>query len=97
MAEILKETIAGVMQRLEKKQGRGQEENPQQFLGKIFTKRELGHVALNYFHKGILAVRVDSSAWLYALSLKKEEKMRKLRAKTKVVIKDMRFSLGESK
>jgi hypothetical protein len=95
MVETLKETIEDLMRKWEKPKNPGSPEDLRGVLKIIFTKKELGHVALCYFNKGILAVSVDSSSRLYALSLQKEEMLRKLRAKTKVVVQDIRFTLGE--
>jgi len=95
MAETLKQTIEGLMQKWEKQKGQLRPQDHRRLFKKIFTKKELEHIALHYFNKGILAVSVDSSSWLYALSLKKEETLRKLRSLTKAVIKDIRFTLGE--
>jgi hypothetical protein len=95
MVETLKQTIEDLMRKWETPKGPNSPEDPGRFLKTIFTKKELEHVALCYFNKGILAVSVDSSSRLYSLSLQKEEMLRKLRAKTKVVIKDIRFTLGE--
>ncbi|MEI6631775.1 MAG: DciA family protein [bacterium] len=95
MAQILKETISGLMHKLEGQQRNKHQGEPRDMLKKAFTKKELEHVQLHYFNKGILALRVDSSSWLYTLSLKKEELLHKLRNKAKVVVQDIRFSLGE--
>ena len=46
------------------------------------------------FKNGILNVSVDSSTWLYYLSLQKKELLKKMRGLTDKV-KDIRFSLGE--
>ena len=95
MAQRLKEAIAGFMQKLEEKKKDPPQDDPASFLKKAFTKKELEHIKSSYFKDGVLRIGVDSSSWLYALSLKKEEKLDKLRGKFKVIIKEIRFSLGE--
>lgn len=95
MVEALKDTIAGLMTKLEGRRKGSPPDDLQNILKKIFTKRELEHIRPQYFKNNILAIQVDSSSWLYALSLKKEATLNKLRGKAKVVIKDIRFSLGE--
>lgn len=95
MAQRLKDTIADLMHKLEEGKQSAPPDEPGDFLKKAFTKRELGHIRGGYYRNGILAVKVDSSSWLYALSLKKDAKLNKLREKLKVVVKDIRFSLGE--
>ena len=95
MAETLKEAIESLMHGWEKQKSTGLAGDPARLLKIIFTKKELEHVAFRYFNKGILAVGVDSSSWLYSLSLRKEEMLSKLRTNPKVVIKDIRFALGE--
>lgn len=70
--------------------------NPEGWLKKSLTKKELGHIKLHYFRKGILGVRVDSSAWMYSLSLKRESLLSKLREQTPD-IKEVRFSIGDIK
>jgi len=57
------------------------------------TKKELGHIKVNYFRRGILGVNVDSSAWLYYLSLKKDTLLAHLQTKSRAV-KEIRFYVG---
>ena len=95
MAQRLKDTITELMHKLEGGKHSIRPEEPENFLKKVFTKKELEHIRGSYYRNGILAVKVDSSSWLYALSLKKEAKLNKLRDKLKVIVKDIRFSLGE--
>jgi hypothetical protein len=66
------------------------------FFKNALTKKELGHIKFNYFRKGILSVNVDSSPWLYKLSLQKAKLLLKLQ-KGISNIKDIRFRIGEIK
>jgi hypothetical protein len=95
MAQRLKEAIAGLMHKLEGQKQDTPPDDPGSFLKKAFTKKELEHIRSSYFRNGILAIGVDSSSWLYSLSLKKEQKLSKLRDKLKIIVKDIRFFLGE--
>jgi hypothetical protein len=54
-------------------------------LKKTLTKRELGHIRINYFKKGVLGLSVDSSSWLYAFNLKKEEILMKLKQENNAI------------
>ncbi len=71
--EILKKTLDSVMQDLCAKQKAAPDADPQEWLKKTLTKKELGHIKVKYFSKGVLGLNVDSSAWLYSLSLQKEK------------------------
>jgi hypothetical protein len=44
-------------------------DDPEALLEKALTKDELAHARLNYFKRGVLNIKVDSSTWLYHLSL----------------------------
>jgi hypothetical protein len=92
--ESLKEIIPKVMRDLTSKKSPTSGATPDVWLKKVLTKKELKHIKVKYFRKGILGLTVDSSSWLYALSLKKEELLSKLQGIEKA-IKDMHFSLGE--
>lgn len=78
-------------------QTRGKEEDrqdPATWIKKLLTKKELRHIKCNYFRGGVLGVSVDSSAWLYHLSLKKEDLLLRLR-KELPALKEIRFKLGD--
>ncbi len=94
--ERIRETIESVIWDLTVKKIANQGVNPEGWLKKALTKKELGHIKFHYFRKGILGVRVDSSAWMYSLSLKKESLLSKLREQTPD-IKEVRFSIGDIK
>ena len=92
--ELLKNTLEGVMRQLGTKKTIFQDTGPQQWLKKALTKKELGHIRVKYFSKGILGLSVDSSAWLYILSLKKEELLKELK-KEHSELKNINFRIGE--
>lgn len=91
--EAIKDTVKNVIQGLMDKRGGKDIPAPEAALKKTLTKRELKHIKLNNFKKGILSINVDSSSWLYSFSLKKEELLAKLR-KDCGEIKDIRFFVG---
>ncbi|MDD5560869.1 MAG: DciA family protein [Candidatus Omnitrophica bacterium] len=66
---------------------------PQDWLKKALTKKELGHIKVKYFSKGVLGLSVDSSAWLYILSLKKEELLNRLK-KENPGLKNINLRIG---
>ncbi len=68
--------------------------DPQEWLKKALTKKELQHIKVKYFNKGTLGVSVDSSTWLYVLSLKKEELLAKLKNEFPG-LKNISFRIGE--
>lgn len=68
--------------------------DPETWLKKALTKKELRHIKVKYFNKGILGLSVDSSAWLYVLSLKKEELILKLK-KENPALKNIVLRIGE--
>lgn len=92
--KAIKDTVINVMQGLEGKLTGACDDAPQALLNKVLTKKELGHIKFNYFRKGTLNLLVDSSSWLYNLTLKKEDLLLKLNKKS-CVIKDIRFRIGE--
>lgn len=68
-------------------------ENSEQVLKKVLTKKQLAHIKFNYFRKGILGISVDSSSWLYSLSLQKEKILSELKKEIKS-LKEIRFNIG---
>ena len=92
--ERIKDTIQSVFKELTaKKQGFGKS-HPEDWLKKTLTKRELEHIKFNYFRKGILGVKVDSSSWLYKFNLDKTKILSKL-TKLSGEIKDIHFRIGD--
>jgi len=94
--EAIKDTLRQVIQALETKRKNSPEGNPQEWVEKVFNKKELKHIKFHYFRQGILGMRVDSSAWLYHFNLKKEGLLAQFNKKD-TVVKDIRFSLGGDK
>jgi hypothetical protein len=92
--ELLKNTLDEVMRGLRAQKTAGLDAVPEQWLKKALTKKELGHIKVKYFSKGILGLSVDSSAWLYMLSLKKGELLETLH-KEHPGLKDLNLSIGE--
>jgi len=90
--ELIKEALTNVMQSLEKKRAQ-KGASPEDYLEQVFNKKELKHVQLKYFKKGVFAVQVDSTAWLYQLNLRKKEYLTQLNKKD-ASIKNIRFCLG---
>lgn len=92
--ERIRDTLESVMQDLLSNKGGTDNAGPQAWLRKALTKKELGHIKFQYFRKGILGVAVDSSSWLYSLSLKKEGLLHKLK-KQSAEIKELRLNIGD--
>ena len=92
--ESIKDTISIVIKALEAKKLGLSGENPEEWLKKVLTKKELRHIKFNYFRKGIIGINVDSSSWLYNFTLQKDVLLAKLNRQSNAV-KNIRFSLGE--
>lgn len=92
--EQIKDTIKAVFEQLDQKRKGCFVDGQGEILKKVLAKKALKHVKLFNFRKGTLNIKVDSSTWLYFLSLQKEDIMQKLRSNG-VVVTDVRFSLGE--
>ena len=94
--EAIKETVVSVMQRLQEKKSGAGNKDPGDLLKHILTKKELKHIKVNNFKKGILSLNVDSSAWLYNFNLQKQDLMVKLN-KQLAALKDIRFYIQDTK
>lgn len=92
--EAIKDTIKNVIGSLVEKKSTHPDGTPQAWIKKVLTKRELGHIKINYFRKGILGVKIDSASWLYFFSLRKDALLIELRKQSKEV-KEIRFNIGE--
>ncbi|MEK6727410.1 MAG: DciA family protein [Candidatus Omnitrophota bacterium] len=92
--EAIKNTVMNVMESLAAKKARGCEDDPQGWLKSVLTKGAREHIKINYFKKGVLSINVDSSSWLYSLTLQKEDILANL-SKFSSDIKDIRFRIGE--
>ncbi|OGX17502.1 MAG: hypothetical protein A3K83_04505 [Omnitrophica WOR_2 bacterium RBG_13_44_8b] len=94
--QIIRDTVSQVMRDLKAKKSQSPGEDAQAWLKKILTKKELGHIKFKSFRSGVLYVHVDSAAWHYSLSLKKEKLVNRL-TRDKRAVKDIRFSIGETR
>ena len=92
--EAIRDTVISVIEQLQVKKTGIRDDDPQVWLKKALTAKELKHIRFNYFRKGILSLYVDSSSWLYNLTLKKESLLLELNKKSSA-IKDIRFRIGE--
>ena len=92
--EAIRDTVNIVIQALKAGRAASSEVKIEGLLKKVLTKKELKHIKLNYFKKGVLGIQVDSSSWLYQLSLGKEKLLNGLRKDLRE-LKDIRFSIGE--
>jgi len=92
--ELLKNTVAEIMRGLVSKKTDSSGAGPEEWLKKALTKKELGHIKVKYFSKGVLGLSVDSSAWLYILSLKKGELLDSLK-KENPGLKNINLRIGE--
>ena len=90
----IKDLIEDVIRNLTIKKLEDKGVDPEGWLKKTLTKKELGHIKFHYFRKGVLGVRVDSSAWMYSLSLKKVELLRKVKVYNPG-IKAIHLSIGD--
>jgi len=93
--EAIKDTVINVIEDLKAKKTKISN-NPQALLKRVLTKKESQHIKFNYSKKGILSLYVDSSSWLYILTLQKEELLARINKKSNTV-KDIRFRIGEIK
>jgi hypothetical protein len=92
--EAIRDTIKSVIGALAEKKSGKNELNPQGWLKNVLTKRELGHIKINYFRKGILGLKIDSASWLYFFNLRKDALLADLRKQSKEV-KELRFNIGD--
>ena len=92
--EVIKDTIAQLMRQLQCTKDGAEQDNPESLLQKNLSKKERAHIKVRYFKKGTLGISVDSSTWLYYLSLKKEQLLAQLH-KESSQIKEIRFSIGD--
>lgn len=88
--EHIRQTLQGVIQDIEKK-GLGKTQSIFQSFQDSLTSKERKHIKCNRLYNGVLTVNVDSSVWLYQLTLRKETLVDKLG------LKNIRFCIGEIK
>jgi len=92
--EAIKVTVEAVLKRLSAKKGASLGSDPEDWLKKLLTKKELEHIKFKYFKKGVLALNVDSSSWLYMLNIKKESLLKDLKKFSREA-KDIHFRIGD--
>ncbi len=92
--DSIKDIIVSVLRDCQAKKQRFNNQDHENILKKILTKKEIEHIKVNYFRSGIFGIKVDSSAWLYQLNFKRQELLIALK-KNLPEIKDVRFSLGD--
>ncbi len=93
--EQIKNTLEAVIKNLQARQKKAAPENdPELLLKNNLSKKELAHLKFNYYKKGTLGIKVDSSSWLYYLSLQKEVLLDKLRSNL-TGLKRIHFCLGD--
>jgi len=88
--EHIRQTLPGVIKAIEQKHCAQAGEAFRLFQDSL-SARERKHVKCVALHSGVLTVNVDSSAWLYQFSLKKEDLLKKSG------LKNIRFRIGEIK
>ena len=93
------EDIGGIISQVIKKldaETHGQKEEIRQAWQNAIEPKAISHTKPAAIKKNVLTIEVDSSTWLYILSLKKKnilESMKKTLGKGKV--EDIRFRIGE--
>ena len=88
--EHIRQTVQGVIKGIETRSFSEAGEVFRLFR-KSLTISERRHAQCIALRSGVLTVNVDSSVWLYQLSLKKEDFLKKLS------LKNIRFRIGEVK
>jgi len=91
--EKIKDTVAAVLQSLQKPGGTGPAPGPEDWLSRVLTRQERCHVAVAYFRKGVLGLKVDSSSRLYHMNLHRQKLKEQLSAFCSE-IKDIRLTVG---
>lgn len=91
--EQIKDTVEQFLKSLKAKNEKNAKDDPERALKKILSRKELKHMQFNYFKKGVLGIKVDSSTWLYYLNLQKQQLLRDI-SRESPIIKDIRFRLG---
>ena len=94
--ETIKGTVTSLMGQWQQQQKNARHSDPREHLKKLLTKRELGHIKVDYFRQGVLGISVDSSSWLYTLGLKKLELLEGLK-KNLPQIREIFLRTGEIK
>lgn len=94
--EQIKDTIGRLLDGIRNHNTLSGQNDPEAWLKKVLTKKELRHIKCNYFRNGTISVNVDSSVWLYQLNLRKKDLLFQLTQESSI-IQDIHFRLGEVK
>ena len=94
--ERINEVVSKFLQELSAKKAAFPGDSIDEGLKNILTKDELKHIRFNTFKSGTLYLAVDSSAMLYALTVRKQAVLDELKSQS-AAIKDVKFRLGEVK
>ena len=93
------EDIRGILNKvIEKieKQGPGKKEKILQAWQGVAGEKASGHTRPVNIRRNVLTIEVDSSTWLYELSLKKRSILKDIKKElTQYKIKDIRFRMGD--
>jgi len=93
--EDIKAIIVGIIKKIEK-QGPGKKEIISHAWEQAVGGKAITHSRPVEVKKGILVIEVDSSAWLYDLTVKKQFLLGELKKKLEAYnIKDIRFRIGD--
>jgi len=94
--ELIKDTIQQLIGEWKTQKKLLPKDDIAQIVHKTLSLKEREHVRLIYCRNGVLGLAVDSSAWLYQLTLHKTKLLDKLNKKMKDMprIKDVRFHIG---
>lgn len=91
LMEIIKDTVYRLMQQLDSRQKNSQSDAISEWLEKTLSAKERKHINSYFESKGVLRFKVDSSSWIYYLSLKKEALLNSIRQSLPRV-KEIHFS-----
>jgi predicted nucleic acid-binding Zn ribbon protein len=76
--EQIKNVIRCVVGQISARVSRSDCFTPEEWLKKSLTRKELGHIKFYYFRRGVLGIKVDSSAWKHNFLLRKEVLLQKI-------------------
>ena len=94
--ELIKGTIQQLIEEWKTKKTLLPKDDIAQIVHKTLSLKEREHVRFIYCRNEVLGLAVDSSAWLYQLTLHKTKLLDKLNKKIKDMkkLKDVRFHIG---
>jgi len=95
--ESIKDILHSVFKDLEEKYRQHPDKGFEALWNKCCAKKTAQHTAVSFFKNGIIYINAENSGWLYALKIKKEEILKKLRKNSSNKIKDIRLRVGDIK